>query len=80
MVLVQMLREFKSKGKSRPLRSAIAGQFGKHKEVYKKVGVQKFGEYIDLAIKLGIVETGGREPDSWISLNPRWEEATPSIK
>ncbi len=71
-ILVQALLEQKSKGNIRPLRSNIAMSIAKNGATYKNAGVGKFGEYVSLAQKAGIIELGGLEGAAWISLTPTW--------
>ena len=71
-ILVQALQEQKSKGNIRPLRSNIAMSISKNGATYKSAGVIKFGDYVSLAQKAGIIELGGLEGAAWISLTATW--------
>ncbi|KAF9466395.1 NYN domain-containing protein [Collybia nuda] len=50
--------------------SDIGVDLSKHDGLYARAGVSKFGKYIALAVKAGIVESGGFGNDQWISLCP----------
>jgi hypothetical protein len=42
---------------------------------YRQAGVLKFGQYVALAEKAGIVELGGSESTAWIGLMSPWSDA-----
>ncbi|EDR10914.1 uncharacterized protein LACBIDRAFT_315902 [Laccaria bicolor S238N-H82] len=71
--LVNTLELHRSKGFPRPFRSGIAFELAqKDHMVYKKAGVERFGQYATLAEKEGIVALGGKEGGAWIGLRPEW--------
>ncbi|KAJ8583655.1 hypothetical protein M405DRAFT_828247 [Rhizopogon salebrosus TDB-379] len=74
--LVNQLLMARSKGIMKPTRSDIAVALRQHdKDVFKRAGVDRFGEYAWKAEKASIVELGGKESQgepAWISLHPSW--------
>lgn len=76
-ILVKALQDHKasSKGRVRALRSDVAMVISKGGLTYKKAGVNKFGQYVALAEKIGLVELGGANGSTWISLAPAWSNA-----
>ncbi|KAH7916025.1 NYN domain-containing protein [Hygrophoropsis aurantiaca] len=71
--LINQLLLAREKGVLRPLRMHIAIDLVKaDKTVYKRAGVAKFGQFVGLAEKLGLVQLGGYEADAWIALHPDW--------
>lgn len=75
-LLVQRLQFHRSKGFPRPFRSGIALELAsKDNMVYRRAGTERFGQYVALAEKLGIVELGGKEGGAWIALRPEWYNA-----
>ncbi|KAH9483748.1 hypothetical protein JR316_0003224 [Psilocybe cubensis] len=73
-VLVQILQKCRAEGNIRPLRSIIGLEVAKA-NVFKKVGVERFKQYVMIAVKLGIVEVGGKDGGAWINLKPEWANA-----
>lgn len=72
-VLWQTLERYRSRGVSRPLRSKVALEItAQNSSAYKQAGVQRFGQYVDIAVRTGIVEIGGKEGEAWIALCPGW--------
>ena len=72
-ILVNTLEFHRSKGFPRPFRSGIAVELAqKDHMVYRKAGVERFGQYVALAEKEGIVALGGTEGGAWIGLRPEW--------
>ncbi|KIK06463.1 hypothetical protein K443DRAFT_89151, partial [Laccaria amethystina LaAM-08-1] len=72
-ILVHTLEFHRSKGFLRPFRSGIALELSqKDNMVYRKAGVERFGQYVALAEKEGIVALGGKEGGAWIGLRPEW--------
>ncbi|KAF8061499.1 NYN domain-containing protein [Lyophyllum atratum] len=72
-LLVQRLEFHLSKGYARPLRQGLARELGTEgSALYKQAGVERFGQYVALAEKLGILESGGKEGGAWIALRPGW--------
>lgn len=77
--LVQKLKTHRSQGISRPFRSKLAVELATQANgVYRRVGVERFHQYADMAVKAGIVELGGKEAGAWIALRPEWYDAKPS--
>jgi len=71
--LVERLEHHRSKGSLRPFRSVIAVELARqYPNVYQQAGVDRFGPYVALAEKAGIIELGGREGLAWIGLRPEW--------
>ncbi|KAK0240328.1 NYN domain-containing protein [Armillaria nabsnona] len=71
--LVRLLEVHRLNGTSRPFRSTIAIELVKlDKAIYKKAGVEKFGQFVSLAESEGIVELGGKEGGAWIGLRTDW--------
>ncbi|PBK96658.1 DUF537-domain-containing protein [Armillaria gallica] len=71
--LVKLLETHRRNGAPRPSRSIIAVELVKSdKAIYKKAGVEKFGQYVALAESEGIVELGGMEGGAWIGLRTDW--------
>lgn len=71
--LVRLLEVHRLNGTSRPFRSTIAIELVKlDKAIYKKAGVEKFGQFVALAESEGIVELGGKEGGAWIGLRTDW--------
>ncbi|KJA27414.1 hypothetical protein HYPSUDRAFT_198186 [Hypholoma sublateritium FD-334 SS-4] len=73
-ILVQALQAQKSKGSLRPLRSIIGMSISRNGMTYKNAGVGRFGDYVSLAQRAGIIELGGMENSAWISLTPTWTD------
>lgn len=72
-ILVTTLEFHRSKGFPRPFRSGIALELAqKDNMVYRKAGVERFGQYVALAENEGIVALGGKEGGAWIGLRPEW--------
>jgi hypothetical protein len=72
-ILVNILDFHRLTGFPRPFRSGIAVELAqKDNMVYRKAGVEKFGQYVALAEKEGIVALGGKEAGAWIGLRPEW--------
>ncbi|KNZ75414.1 hypothetical protein J132_02746 [Termitomyces sp. J132] len=72
-LLVQRLQFHRSKGFSRPFRSGVATELAsKDNMVYRRAGTERFGQYVALAEKAGIIELGGKEGGAWIALRPEW--------
>ncbi|KAG6920005.1 hypothetical protein DXG01_013354 [Tephrocybe rancida] len=70
-LLVKRLEFHRSKGFSRPFRSGIAVELATTDNLlYKRAGVERFGQYVALAEKAGIIELGGKEGGAWIALKP----------
>lgn len=77
--LVQRLEIYRSQGVLRPFRSKVAVELTTQANgVYRRVGAERFGQYVDMAVKAGIVELGGREGGAWIALRPEWYCAQPT--
>ncbi|TFK42910.1 NYN domain-containing protein [Crucibulum laeve] len=76
-VLVQRLEYHRRKGFPRPFRSEIALEIVANDNMtYRKAGVEKFGQYIALAEKEGIVEIGVKDDGgTWMTLRPEWHGA-----
>ena len=70
--LVLILRSHRVKGSFIPLRSQIAVELSKKPIIYKNAGVTKFSQYLELAVKEGLVEIGGANGTEWIRLVPKW--------
>ncbi|PPQ72083.1 hypothetical protein CVT26_006718 [Gymnopilus dilepis] len=75
-ILVECLQNHRAKGNLRPLRGSVSLQISMNGATYAKAGVAKFGQYVALAVKQGIVELGGWEGGAWISLKPDWYNAS----
>lgn len=78
-VLVEVLLELQSHGKSKPSRSEVAIQIVRRCPlVYKDAGVNKFAQYATKAVNANVVVLGfppaGTSGDAWISLNPEYVE------
>lgn len=72
-LLVQRLEFHRSKGVSRPFRSGVAVELATQDNMlYRRAGAERFGQYVALAEKAGIIELGGREGGAWIALRPEW--------
>ena len=73
-ILVKILEFHRSKGVLRPFRTGIAIELATQKDnmVYRKAGVDRFGQYVALAEKERIVTLGGKEAGAWIGLRPEW--------
>jgi hypothetical protein len=71
-ILVQCLNLHRSKGRLRPLRSNVALEVACNGTTYRQAGVLKFSQYVAMAEKAGIVETGGSEAAAWICLKAPW--------
>ncbi|KIM80867.1 hypothetical protein PILCRDRAFT_822164 [Piloderma croceum F 1598] len=70
-ILVEQLELQQKRGVSHPLRSVIAEDIMKQDRLtYERTGVHTFRQYIDLALKAGIVIVGAAEGGDWISLHP----------
>jgi NYN domain len=74
-ILIQCLKSHRSKGSLQPLRSKIALEVACNGTTYRQAGVLKFGQYVALAEKAGIVEMGGSESTAWIGLKAPWHNA-----
>ena len=74
-ILVQCLKSHRSKGNLRPLRSNVAVEVACNGATYRQAGVLKFGQYVAMAEKAGIVEMGGSESTAWIGLKAPWYNA-----
>ncbi|KAF8061498.1 NYN domain-containing protein [Lyophyllum atratum] len=75
-LLVQRLEFHLSKGFARPFRSGIALELvTQDNTLYRRAGAERFGQYVAIAEKLGIIELGGKEGGAWIRLRPEWYNA-----
>ncbi|KAG6891030.1 hypothetical protein C0992_010692 [Termitomyces sp. T32_za158] len=75
-LLVRRLEFHRSKGFPRPFRSGIALELASNDHmVYRRAGTERFGQYVALAEKAGIIELGGKEGSAWIALRPEWYNA-----
>ncbi|GLB35323.1 putative NYN domain containing protein [Lyophyllum shimeji] len=75
-LLVQRLQFHRSKGFPRPFRSGIALELStQDSTLYRRAGAERFGQYVAMAEKSGIVELGGKEGGAWIALRPEWYDA-----
>ncbi|KAG6831479.1 hypothetical protein H0H87_005046 [Tephrocybe sp. NHM501043] len=75
-LLVQRLEFHRSRGFSRPFRSNIAVELATtDNTLYKRAGSERFGQYVALAEKAGIIELGGKEGGAWIALRSEWYNA-----
>jgi len=71
--LVERLEHHRLKGFLRPLRSSVGFELAtQYQNVYRRAGVERFGAYVALAEKAGIVELGGTDGGAWIGLRPEW--------
>ena len=69
--LINQLLLANSKGIVKPGRSKIAvALIQDDKDVYKRVGVTNFWDYVTQAEQASLIELGGWEVDPWISLHP----------
>jgi hypothetical protein len=72
--LVRTLDMYRTQGVLRPFRSRIGAELATQAiGIYRRVGVERFGQYVDLAVKAGIVELGGKDGGAWIALRPASE-------
>ncbi|KAF9466396.1 NYN domain-containing protein [Collybia nuda] len=72
-LLVQRLEFHRSKGVLRPFRSGVAVELATQDNMlYRRAGTEKFGQYVALAEKAGIIVLGGKEGGAWIALHPDW--------
>lgn len=70
-ILVEILRQYRSRGCFRPSRSVVAIDLAREDALYaQRLGVNKFKEYIALAVKAQVVIIGHTDSDAWISLHP----------
>jgi hypothetical protein len=61
--LVYVLNKMRCEdGFTEPLWSAVASALSNKPATYKRAGVTRFGEYVELAVKDGIVSVGGAQP------------------
>jgi NYN domain len=74
-ILIQCLKLHRSRGSRRPLRSQIGLEINPNGTTYRQAGVLKFGEYVEMAEKAGIVELGGFGGTSWVGLRAPWHDA-----
>ncbi|KAJ7044770.1 NYN domain-containing protein [Mycena alexandri] len=71
--LVASLKQQRAKGIPRPLRSVVASEIMKDKQLYQRAGVETFSEFAALAKQAGIIQLGvAQESAAWISLHPDW--------
>ncbi|KAJ8583648.1 hypothetical protein M405DRAFT_884728, partial [Rhizopogon salebrosus TDB-379] len=69
--LIDQLLLARSKGNTRPGRFIVALALCQYdKDVYKRAGVTTFKDYSMLAQRASLIELGGREGDTWITLHP----------
>jgi len=77
--LINQLLLVRSKGIMKPTRSMIAASLMRYdKDVYKRAGVDKWGDYVSQAQGASLIKLGGREDggeQSWIALHPNLLEA-----
>jgi hypothetical protein len=71
-ILVQCLKLHRSTGICRPLRSKIGLEIAKNGTTYRKAGVLKFSEYVEMAKQAGIVDLGGSDGAAWVALKAPW--------
>ncbi|KAH0584268.1 hypothetical protein H2248_009817 [Termitomyces sp. 'cryptogamus'] len=72
-LLVQRLQFHRSRGFSCPFRSNVSLELAsKDNMVYRRAGTERFGQYVALPEKAGIIELGGEEGGAWIALRPEW--------
>ncbi|KAJ7172687.1 NYN domain-containing protein [Mycena filopes] len=68
--LVECLERQRAKGIPRPLRSVVALDIMKDRQLYQRAGVQKFSQFAILAEQAKIIQLGGTQAAAWISLHP----------
>ena len=71
-ILVKCLQTLRAKGVLRPLRSAIALEVANDGQTYAAAGVERWKQYSEMAVTLGLVELGGTNGDAWITLTKEW--------
>jgi hypothetical protein len=79
--LVRRLERYRLQGVARPFRSIIATELAGQANgvrLYRQVGAARFGQYVDMAVKAGVAELGGKEGDAWIALRPEWYDVKPT--
>ena len=74
-ILIQCLKLHRSTGICRPLRSKIGLEINQNGTTYRKAGVLKFSEYIEMAKTAGIVDLGGVGGAAWVALREPWYNA-----
>ncbi|KAI0797756.1 NYN domain-containing protein [Abortiporus biennis] len=71
--LLTKLRDLSSNQQYQHLRSHVSLSLkNQYPDVYRDANVPKFKQYVELAVKAGLVELGGAEGTAWISLMPKW--------
>lgn len=71
--LVRTLDMYRSQGVLRPSRSKVALELATQANgVYRRVGAERFGQYANMAVKVGVVELGGKEGGAWIALRSEY--------
>ncbi|OAX31071.1 hypothetical protein K503DRAFT_806395 [Rhizopogon vinicolor AM-OR11-026] len=77
--LINQLLLAKSQGNMNPTRRSIAKALMRYdRDVYKRAGVDKWGDYVSQAQGASLIKLGGREDggeQSWIALHPNLLEA-----
>jgi hypothetical protein len=74
-LLVEVLELFRLSGEIQPRRSKVGNEITKRNPlVYHRAGCSSFREYVDLAVKEGIVQIGGEKGLAWISLNENYRD------
>lgn len=68
-LLLERLQRLHSKGVPRPFRSLVAMDLvAQDRLIFQKSNVPGFPEYLNLAVKAGLVELGGEGSRAWVSL------------
>ncbi|KII88951.1 hypothetical protein PLICRDRAFT_159913 [Plicaturopsis crispa FD-325 SS-3] len=72
-LLADSLDRLRLKNTPRPFQSVVAMHIlMQDNNVYRRAGAQTIAEYIAMAENAGVVEVGGEDPKSWVSLKPEW--------
>ncbi|OJA15890.1 hypothetical protein AZE42_11707, partial [Rhizopogon vesiculosus] len=82
--LINQLLLERSKGNMRPTRSFMSDALkGYDEDVYKRAGVNKFGEYVSQAQQASLIVFGGRDShgeQAWIALHPNLSKDEPTAE
>ncbi|CCM02865.1 uncharacterized protein FIBRA_04977 [Fibroporia radiculosa] len=71
--LIHLLEHHRVRGIERPIRSVIAcALVERDRNAYTMVGVQRWREYAESAVRAGIITLGGVQGEAWVSLTPAW--------
>jgi hypothetical protein len=74
-LLVEVLEKFRLAGEPQARRSKVGNELvSRNPILYHRAGCSSFKEYVDLAVREGIVDIGGEKGYAWVSLNENYRD------